>query len=184
VHQDVVEAALASPGSGLASADLCQVTPFARPARVIRSARRYGSLRETRYVWRLDTGVPRLTKTLDDHRHPLAAAHAHGFQADRLVFRDEAVQQGAEDAGPRHPEGMAERDRAAVRIELVAEWIDAELPCGGDHLGREGCVDFDYIDIGDRHARPLERLPRRLDRAKAHDFRLQRRDAGGDDACE
>src|ERR1700694_446467 len=76
---------------------------------------------------------------------------------------------------------MAERDRAAVRIELVAEGIDTELPSRWDDLRGERFVDLDDVDVIDRHARPLERLPRRLDRSEAHDLRLQRRDAGGDD---
>src|SRR4030081_2190236 len=66
-----------------------------------------------------------LVQPFPKHRHSLAAAHPHRLQADRFVFRREAVQQGAEDASPGHAEGMAERNRAAVRIQLVTEGVDA-----------------------------------------------------------
>src|SRR2546430_8639099 len=59
-----------------------------------------------------------------------------------------------------HPEGVPERDRAAVLVELVAEGIDPQRPRRGDDLGREGLVDLDQVDVVDRHPRPLERLAR------------------------
>src|SRR6266550_3869475 len=107
-----------------------------------------------------------LAETLDDHRHSLAAPHAHRLQPNRLVLSGEAVQERAEDAGTGHAERMAERDGAAVRIEFVAERIDAQLAGGGDHLGGKGFVDFDDVDIVDRHLRPLESLTGGLDRAE------------------
>ena len=48
----------------------------------------------------------------------------------------------------------------------------------GQRLGREGFVQFEHIDIGRIEPGPVQRLARRLDRAHAHDLRLQ--PGGGD----
>src|SRR5437588_739403 len=122
-----------------------------------------------------------LAEAFDDHRHSLAAAYAHRFEADGLVLAGEAVQERAQDADAGHAEGMAQGDRATVGIELVAERIDAQFARRGNDLGRKGFVDFDDVDIVDRHLRPLERLTRGLDRPQTHDLRLECRYPGGDD---
>src|SRR4029077_5775945 len=95
--------------------------------------------------------VDSLVKPLDNHGHPLATTDAHRLQADRLVVGRQAVQQGAQDAGPRHAEWVAEGDRATMRIELVAEGIDPQLAGRGDDLGGKGLVDLDDVDVLDRH---------------------------------
>src|SRR5438876_10941755 len=61
----------------------------------------------------------RLVESLDDHRHTLAAANAHGFQADGLVAGDQAVEQGGGDPGAGHAERVAQRDGTAVHVEPV-----------------------------------------------------------------
>src|SRR6267143_6123673 len=126
----------------------------------------------------------RALEAFNYHRHPLSAANAHRLQADRLVFGGEAVEQRTEDARPGHPERMAERDRAAVWIELLAEGVDAQLPSCRDDLRSEGFVDLHDVDVVDRHAGALERLARRLDRAEAHELRLESRDTSRDDPCQ
>src|SRR5580698_10130161 len=84
---------------------------------------------------RLVTPAPDCTQSpidhleaLDEHGHALPAANAHRLEPDRLVERLEIVQQRAHDPGAGHAVGVPERDRAAVRIQLLAERIDAELP--------------------------------------------------------
>src|SRR6204780_4978411 len=70
-------------------------------------------------------------ESLDDHGHALAAADAHGFQADGLVPGDQAVEEGGGDPGAGHAERVAQRDGAAVHVEPVD--VDAELAVGGNH---------------------------------------------------
>jgi hypothetical protein len=82
---------------------------------------------------------------------------------------------------PGHPVRMAERDRAAVRVELVAERVDAELAADGQHLRGERLVQLHHVDVVDRHAGLLEHLAHALDRADAHDLRLDARDRRRDD---
>src|SRR5439155_829853 len=102
------------------------------------------------------------------------AADAHRLQAERLVLLAQPVEQRAEDAGARHPKGMAERDRAPVWIELLAERIDADAARRGDHLGRKRLVDLDYVDVVDAHLGPLQRLLRGVDGAQPHELGLER----------
>src|SRR4051812_24650893 len=74
-----------------------------------------------------------LVQALHDHRHALAAGHAHGLQAVLLVERLEVVQQRRHDAGAGLAERVAERDRSAVRVELVER--DVALVHDRDDLG-------------------------------------------------
>src|SRR4051794_338466 len=106
-----------------------------------------------------------LVQTLQDHRHPLAATHAHRLQAVGLAAFLETVEEGAEDAGARHPEWMAQRDGPAVRVQLVAERVDTYAARRRDDLGRERLVDLHDVDVVDRHPGALQRLLRGVDRA-------------------
>ena len=116
---------------------------------------------------------------LEDHRHALAAAHAHGLQAQGRVVELQAVQQGGGDARPGHAERVPDRDGAAVHVELGQ--VDAEVGVRRDDLGRERLVDLHQVDVGDGHPGPGERLPGRLHRSQAHDLRGQRGHPGGHD---
>ena len=78
-----------------------------------------------------------------------------------------------------HAIGMADRDRAAVDVELVG--IDAELVAAIDHLHRIGLVELPEIDVVDLEAVPLQEPRDRGNRADAHLVRL---DAGGDEAAK
>src|SRR5260370_14696542 len=122
---------------------------------------------------RLSCATDALVQPLQDHGHPLAAAHAHGLEADPLVPLTEPVEQRAEDSGPGHAEGMPESDRAAVRVELVAARVDADAPRRRDDLGREGFVYLDDVDVVDRHLGTLAGLPVAVDRAEPHELRLE-----------
>src|SRR5260370_8951905 len=73
---------------------------------------------------RLSCATDALVQPLQDHGHPLAAAHAHALEADRLVPLTEPVEQRAENASPGHPEGMPASHRPARRVELAAQLVD------------------------------------------------------------
>ena len=57
------------------------------------------------------------------------------------------------DARPGGPEGVADGDRAAVDVGLVA--VEPELLLDGEVLRREGLVDLDEVDLVERGARAL-----------------------------
>src|SRR5207253_1286791 len=68
-----------------------------------------------------------LIQSLDDHGHALATSNTHGLESDRLIECLEVVEQRAQDAGAGHAEWMTESDGSAVRIQFVAEWVDAQF---------------------------------------------------------
>src|SRR2546428_11135533 len=123
-----------------------------------------------------------LVEPLHDHGHPLAAADAHRLQPERFVLLAKSVEQRAKNARAGHAEGMAERDRAAVGVELLAVRVDTQASRGRDDLRGKRLLDLDEVDVVDGHLGALERLPRRVDRAQAHELGLERRQAGGDHA--
>ncbi len=77
---------------------------------------------------------------------------------------------------------MTQGDGAPVHVQLVP--LDAEVAGGGDHLGGEGLVDLDQVDVVDRHAGALEGLADGLDRAEAHDLGVEPGHAARHDACK
>ena len=85
---------------------------------------------------------------------------------------DEGV---ADHAGAAHAVGVADRDRAAVDVELVVR--DAELVAAVDHLHGEGLVQLPQVDVVDLQAVALEQPRHREDRADAHLVRLAAGDA-------
>ena len=93
----------------------------------------------------------------------------------------EVVQQRAHDARARHPVRMPERDRPAVRVELLAERVDAELAAHREDLRGERLVQLHHVDVVDRHPGLLEHPAHGADRADAHDLRLDAGDRRRDD---
>src|SRR6478735_2069749 len=112
-----------------------------------------------------------LADALEDHRHALAAADAHGDEAGGLVVPVEAVEHRVLQSGAGHAEGVADGDGAAVDVEAVE--VDAEVLVGRHDLGGERLVDLDEVDVADAHAGVAQRVLRGLDRAEAHDLRRQ-----------
>src|SRR5438445_2072995 len=78
-------------------------------------------------------------KPLEDHRHALTAAHAHGLEPEGRVVELQAVQQGSGDARPGHAEGMPDRDGPAVHVEPGE--VHPEIGVARDDLSRERLVD-------------------------------------------
>src|SRR4029077_8816050 len=79
----------------------------------------------------------------------------------------------------RHAVGMADRDRAAVDVELFR--VDAELVAAVDHLHGKSFVELPKIDVIDLQPVTLEQARHREHRSDAHLVRLT---AGGDKAAE
>ena len=113
---------------------------------------------------------------------PWPPADAHALEPEAGVAVLHAVEQRGHDAGAGHAERVAERDRAAVHVQLVPR--DSELLGRRDHLGGERLVDLDEVDVVDRHVGPGERPAAGLDRAEAHDLGVDGRHRAGDDAGE
>src|SRR5207248_2240791 len=111
-----------------------------------------------------------LAQPFQHHRHALTAADAHRLQAPLLVVELQRVDQRAGDPGAGHAERVADRDRAAVDVELVAERVDAEVARRRDDLRRERLVDLHEVDVVDGLAGPGQGDLGRLDRAETHDL--------------
>src|SRR5581483_1917160 len=113
---------------------------------------------------------------LDRHGDALADADAHGGErafASALLH----AMHGCDDK-PRaaHAERMAERNRAAMRIDEVGILRNAELAQTGNTLAGESFIELDQIEIADLQSEPFHQLLRRRHRTNAHDAR---RHAGG-----
>src|SRR5687767_7876605 len=96
-----------------------------------------------------------------------ASANAHRDDAPLLVPAPELVEQRGGELRARAAEGMAERDRAAVHVDLVVR--DAELALAINGLARERFVDLEKIDVFDLHSILREQLLDRRIRTDAHD---------------
>src|SRR5690606_13138672 len=72
------------------------------------------------------------------------------------------VGQVQHDAGARHADGVAQRDRAAVDVDDVCG--DAQVPHGLQGHAGERLVDLDQVEVGDLPARLGERVPDRVGR--------------------
>src|ERR1044072_3555672 len=107
------------------------------------------------------------------HAHPDAergepVAHVRALAEAVLELRQQP------DAG--RGERVAARDRAAVRVQALVLWIDAEAVAPAEYLDREGLVQLEEAKIVELEARSLERLPRRRHRPEAHPLGLHARE--------
>src|SRR3954470_24352657 len=82
-----------------------------------------------------------LAEALQHHGHALATTDAHGLATELLVVVLQRVDERRRDARARHAERVADRDRATVDVELVAERVDADLTRRRDDLRCESLVD-------------------------------------------
>src|SRR3546814_6582823 len=83
--------------------------------------------------------------TLDDDRRRHAAGGAHGDQAALQVTALQLVEHGADQDRASRADRMAERDRAAVDVDLVA--VDLQI---ADELFDDDCeclIDFPQVDV-------------------------------------
>src|SRR5438552_10124555 len=96
--------------------------------------------------------------------HP--AADAHGDDAVALLLAAQLEQDRAGHARPGHAVGMADRDRAAVRVELRR--VEAEPVAAVDDLRGEGLVQLDDVDVVELEARHFQALRDREHGPDAH----------------
>ena len=94
----------------------------------------------------------------DDEGVALAAAAAQRGRADAAAATLELERQVQGDPGAGHADRVAERDRAAVDVDLVG--VDAQLPGRGQADRGERLVDLDQVEVGGRDALLLRRPSR------------------------
>src|SRR3954468_21203789 len=111
-------------------------------------------------------GARGLGQALDDGGVGLAAALAHRLQAVAAAGALELVQERRHQPGPGRPQRVAERDRAAVHVDLGQ--VGAGLLLPREHHRRERLVDLDEVDVVDRQAGLLQGVRRRGDRRREH----------------
>src|SRR5690606_18667017 len=92
----------------------------------------------------------------------------------------ELAGEGQEEARAGRAERVAERDRAAVDVDLVA--VEVERLLDAEVLPRERLVDLEQVDVLDLHAGALARRLDRGDRPDAHDLGRHTGDRPRDDA--
>src|ERR1700688_1869153 len=98
----------------------------------------------------------RPSNSLDDRRGAHAAADAQRHQGCGLVGALELVEHGAENHRARRAERMAERDGAAIDVDLRI--VDVEGLDVAQHDRRKGFVQLEQVDVGFLHARALEQF--------------------------
>ena len=76
----------------------------------------------------------------------LADADAHGSERVAAAAPPELEGRCAGEAGARGAERMAERDRAAIRVDRSSRW-EARAPQAGERLRGEGLVEFDDVEL-------------------------------------
>src|SRR3954451_20785740 len=92
----------------------------------------------------------------DDQRVTLAAAPAERGGADTAAAALELEGEVQHDPGARHADRVAERDRAAVDVDLVR--VEAELAGGLDSDRGERLVELHQVEVGGGDALLLEGL--------------------------
>src|SRR4029079_11354337 len=116
-----------------------------RPARASKARRRTGS------AWPAPS-----VHDLEQAGRAHAAADAHGDD-HVLGLAAAALDQGVPGAaGAGHAEGMADRDRTTIDVELVVG--DAQLFAAVEHLNRKGLVQLPEIDVVHLEAKTLQQL--------------------------
>src|SRR3954452_11335082 len=100
--------------------------------------------------------LPRLRADFEDHGIALPATGADRRNPEPAAAPPQLVYERAEDARAGRADRVAERDRAAVHVDLAL--VDAEHPHRVDRDRRERLVDLEQVDVVDRQAGLLERL--------------------------
>ena len=106
----------------------------------------------------------------------LADADAHRADGVATASRLELVRRRRREARAAHPERVAERDGAPVRVHVLGVVGQPEIAESGQGLGGERLVQLDHVDPAHFEAGAGQQLPRRRHGTDPHDAR---RDAGG-----
>src|SRR5471030_1263437 len=119
-------------------------------------------------IWR---GRAPSSNALDDDGDALPHADAHGAQRVAPAAALQLVHRGRHQARAAHAQRMAERDGAAVRIDARVVVAQAERAQHRQSLRGKGLVQFDDVDLVQRHAELAQQLLRGRHRPHAHDAR-------------
>src|SRR5256885_14528822 len=90
---------------------------------------------------------------LQDNGHAHAARDTERGESQRRVALAQLVGARQDDARPRHADGVTESDRAAVHVQLLV--VELQLTVAGEHLGREGLVHLDDVEVLQGEAGPV-----------------------------
>src|SRR5581483_2180266 len=105
----------------------------------------------------LNPGYKR-SNPLHRQRYALADADTHGGERALALLLFQAVHRGEDKPRARHAERMAERDGAAVRVDVLGILGNAELPQTGNALRGECLVELDQVKVRNLQAEPLHQL--------------------------
>ncbi len=114
-------------------------------------------------------------------RRAHAGADAHGHHAVFLIVPAQAMHQRGDADRAGRAQRMAERDRAAQRIDLGG--IEPQVIDHREALRGESFVQLDPVELVLLQAGLLQHLRYRLDRADAHDFRRHAGDRIAEEAA-
>src|SRR4051794_35576892 len=89
---------------------------------------------------------------LDDDRRGHAAGRAHRYQPAPQIATLQLVEDGADQDRTGGADGMAECDRAAIDVDLVAVEFEVADEFFRDH--GEGLVDLEQVDVIHGQTRP------------------------------
>src|ERR1700731_2795789 len=106
----------------------------------------------------------------------LADADAHRHERISPAGTPQLAGGGQGDARTRGAQWVADRNRAAVHVDAAVVERQFEAAQAGQHLGGEGLVDLDHVDVREAEPGAGERLFRGFDGADAHDPRRHSRD--------
>src|SRR5499427_1756129 len=108
---------------------------------------------------------------LDDRGRTHASADAQRHQCGRETASLQFINDGAEDHGARRAERVTHGDRPTIDIDLGR--IEVESLAIAQHYGRKCLVDFDEIDVVERHLRLRQNLLRHVNGPGQHDCGLR-----------
>src|SRR5438477_13023006 len=106
-------------------------------------------LRDARWRVLLKMRAGELMKSLDRHGDALADTDAHGGERALATALLHAVHRRQRQPRAAHAQRMAERNRAAMRIDEIGILLDAQLAQASDTLRSEGLIELDQIEIAD-----------------------------------
>ena len=119
---------------------------------------------------------------LEGHRDRAAAAEAERREAVAAAAPLELVEERRDDAGAACADGVSERDRAAVHVDLVP--VEVQLAAVRQRLRGEGLVDLDEVERLDRQLDPVQQPSNAYDRRQEQPARLDLRLGVADDPGE
>lgn len=130
------------------------------------------------------SGDPRsrcLSQSFDQRRDALTDTDAHGDHGAPRPGAGERIHGRQGEPRARHAEGMAERDGAALRVDVCGTVREPEFAQHRERLGREGLVEFDQVDVAERQTLARQQLAHGRNRTHPHDAGRHARHCHRDD---